>query len=66
MKHPSKQKRCGHNSPLLLHADISYRKPIRAQSGKIPNHVLSLHVITHKRVEKGKERHNKKRKTHKR
>lgn len=61
---PSKQKCYGQHASLILHEDISYRKPIRPQSGKIPNHVLRLHVVTHTtRIQEGgkeKERHNKK------
>jgi hypothetical protein len=33
----------------FLHADISYKKPIRAQSGKIPNRVLRPQANRHKK-----------------
>jgi hypothetical protein len=44
---------------MFLHADISYKKPIRAQSGKMPNHVLRL--PSHQAQERNRRVENEKR-----
>jgi hypothetical protein len=56
----------GPTQALLLHVDISYRKPIRAESGKIVNKGgrLSVCPSSHNKDmwESGGERHNEERK----